>query len=248
MLKLMKYEFRKTLYMKLILLGTTAAAEAAFLIGLAAGIEDLWAGAVLALVLLAFASELVIGLASLLTLHRDMNTRQGYMLFMTPNSAYRILGAKVLENGISMLLTGAVFAALGALDVSLLFAKMGEFDRLWQMITTFLHSMNEAITLDAPTLLSFALEMLSSWFCLVTAACLGDVISAALLRGRRMNGLVSFLIILALLFLTARLQSLAVRGIHVIRDAFLVQSLIALVLSAVMYFVTARIMDRRLSV
>ena len=102
MFKLMKYEFRKTWITKLILLGVTAVAEAVYLYGLYAEKDNPLSVAIGLLVLLAVGGVLVIGLESVLTLHRDMNTKQSYMLFMTPNSSYKILGAKVLENGLSM--------------------------------------------------------------------------------------------------------------------------------------------------
>ena len=56
------------------------------------------------LTMLAMGGIMVIGLASVVTLHRDVSTKQSYMLFMTPNSSYSILGAKMLENGLSILL------------------------------------------------------------------------------------------------------------------------------------------------
>ncbi len=107
MLKLMKYEFRKTWITKLILLGVTAVAEIAFLIGLYMEKETTLGLSVMLLVLLAFGGILMIGLYSVMTLHRDMNTKQSYMLFMTPSSSYSILGAKVLECGLSILIGGA---------------------------------------------------------------------------------------------------------------------------------------------
>ena len=109
--KLLKYELRKTWMLKLIVLGMTAAAEILFLVGLWTQQERALGLGVLLLSLLAMGSIMVIGLYSLVVLHRDMNTKQSYMLFMTPNSSYKILGAKVLENGLSMLLAGAAFFA-----------------------------------------------------------------------------------------------------------------------------------------
>ena len=126
MLKLMKYELRKTWFTKAILLAVTAAVEAFFLYGLYGEKEDMAAGGAFILLLLAFGGVLVIGLESVITLHRDMNTKQSHMLFMTPNSSYKILGAKVLECSLSILLTGAFFFALGA--------KQGELSVLWDQI------------------------------------------------------------------------------------------------------------------
>ena len=112
MIKLMKYELRKTMTIKLMILGATALAEIVFLIGLFANKNRMAAIGVGLLAMLAFGGVMIIGVASVVILHRDMNTKQSYMLFMTPNSSYRILGAKVLENGISILVAGAFFFAV----------------------------------------------------------------------------------------------------------------------------------------
>ena len=63
------------------------------------------------LLMLAVCGVAVMGLESVFVLHRDMNTKQSYMLFMPPNSCYKILGAKVLECGAAILIAGAFFFA-----------------------------------------------------------------------------------------------------------------------------------------
>ena len=181
MKNLIKYEFRKTLSVKLILLGTAALAQLAFMIGLWTGRERIYSLGAFILLLLAFVGVAVIGLTSVLILHRDMNTKQSYMLFMTPNSCYKILGAKVIENGISLLLAAVFFFALGALDVSMLMAHEGRLADLWSLITQFLEGIDSRITLDTETLMSFAFGLLASWFSTVTCAYLADVVSTALL-------------------------------------------------------------------
>ena len=192
MKNLMKYELRKTLFTKEILLGVTAAAEIAFLLGLYLEKRNLLGIAVFLLTCLAIGGVMVFGLQSVLTLHRDMNTKQSYMLFMTPNSSFKILGSKVLENGLSILLTGACFFALGALDVTLLFAKEGTLQELWDAIERLLHSINENIEITGAGMACFTLSLLASWICIVTTAYLAVVISSALLNGKRFNGLLRF--------------------------------------------------------
>ena len=245
---LMKYEFRKTLMIKLVILGITAVAEIVFLVGLALNRESVYFIGILLLSMASFASVLAIGIASVVILHRDMNTRQSYMLFMTPNSSYKILGAKVLENGLSILMTGVFFFLLAALDVSMLFARLHQLEQLWEMVTKFLRSFNENLTVDTPTLLVFTLEMLSSWISTVTAAYLAVTVSAALLNGKKLNGLLSFVLLIALNILIGWIQQEATRSVRPMQTALLVQSVIALVMAAGMYVGTARIMETRLSV
>lgn len=246
--KLMKYEIRKTIAVKWAVLGITALLELVFLIGLWTDRNEMTGTGAVLLTMLSFSSILVIGLASVVSLHRDMNTRQSYMLFMTPNSSYRILGAKVLENGISILAAGVFFFGLGVLDVTLLAARQGQLENLWKMAREFLHSLDRRLTLDLPMMASFTLGILLSWFCDITAAYLGEVISAALLYSKRHNGLLSFVLILLLITGTTALQRAAGRACPDLTTEFLVQGAVALACAALMYFLTAQIMERRLSV
>ncbi len=248
MFKLMKYEFRKTWITKLILLGITAAAEIWFLVSLYMEKEDGLAASIGILTLLAIFGVLFIGLQSVITLHRDMNTKQSYMLFMTPNSCYKILGAKVLENGLSIALTGAFYFALGALDISLLFAKQGQLNQIWQMIQDMLKSINEEIPLNADGLAAFTFSLLAGWIATVVTAYLADVISAALLNGKSFNGVISFVIFLGLNWAFSWLEGISIRNIPDVVTTMLVRGGLSLVVAAVMYVATAQIMEKKLSV
>lgn len=251
MKKLIKYEFRKTRLPKLILLGITAVAQVAYLLGLFLKDRDCTAAGAGILGLLAFGGVMMMGLMSIVTLHRDINTRQSYMLFMTPNSSYRILGAKVIENGLSMLLTGAFFFGLGVLDITLLFTQEAKFSDLWEMVERLIHSVNEEIQINPVGLACFLFSLLSAWFAAVTAACLADVISAALLNGKRHNGILSFILFLAVMLVLRLVQGLVLNAFAVgqgINTVHLIRSGIALLFSGVMYVCTAEIMERKLSV
>ena len=246
---LMKYEFRKTRAVKLILLGVTAAAEILYLAGLyiPKG-NNLLSTAVLLLVLLAFGGVMLIGVTSVAALHQDMNTRQGYMLFMTPNSCYRILGAKVLENGLSMLTAGGFFFGLGALDITLLFAKEGNLRQLWEWVEQMIRAMNEEVPMNAGGLACLCWGLLSAWFSMVMTAFLADVVSAALLNGKKFNGLISFLLFLAISFLVSWAARRLTGGVSDVNTYFLVRGGVLLVFSALMFLGTAEIMQRKLSV
>jgi hypothetical protein len=251
MFKLMKYEFRKTQATKLILLAIIAIAEIAFLIGLY-GNYDMTAGlSIVALVFLSFLGVFVVGLESITILHRDMNTRQSYMLFMTPNSSYKILGAKVLECGLSILLAGAFYFALGVLDITLLFSKLGELNNLLDYLNDFLSHFTvngRAIALDTKTMATLAFQLLSSWILSVSTAYLAVVVSAALLNGKRFNGLLSFALFLLLTWFTDWTARKITSGITDSIPMMAAFSLINLAFAAVMYVITAQIMDRKLSV
>ena len=251
MIKLMKYELRKTWFTKLILLGITAVAEIIYLVGLYTDREGTMSAGITLLFVLAISGLLVIGLESVLVLHRDMNTKQGYMLFMTPNSCYKILGAKVLECGISILLTGAFFFALGLLDLSLLFARQGMLNTLWQQIQSFLSSLTiygRPLVINVSTISALCFSILTGWISTITTAYLADVISSSLLNGRKFNGLISFLLFVALSWGFSELNTLVTHGITDTVTMLWIYGVFELVIATVMYFVTAHLMDKYLSV
>ena len=251
MLKLMKYEFRKTWFMKAILLAITAVAEIGFLIGLYAEQEDVLLSSILVLLLLALGGLVIIGVGSVMTLHRDMTTKQSYMLFMTPNSCYSILGAKMLECGLSVLLTGVFFFALGALDISLLLAKQGELGNAWKLVQEVLSSFSingRPIEITLGTMAALTCSLLSGWILTIATAYLADVISVAMLNGKKFSGLVSFLLFLLLSILCARLVSWITGGIASTVLMLWVDGLVSLALSGIMVFATAKLMEEKLSV
>jgi len=251
--KLLKYEFRKTWAVKLMILGLAAILEIAFLAGVflrnSQGNTDNLIGTTAALLaFLALGGVMIIGIQSVMTLHRDMNTRQGYMLYMTPKSSFQILGAKMAENGLSLTLAGAFFFLLGLLDVTLLLSKLGQLEVLWKYFQDFVRMMNREIELNTRGVLCLVVEMLASWLATVSIAYLADIISSALLNGKKFNGLVAFLFFILLTMALNWLQHLFVPGGMPVISMLLVQAVVALIYSAVMYVISALVMDRYLSV
>jgi len=246
MLRLLKYELRKTMLSKLILLGITLIAQIIFLAGLWEKKDVTLAIGAALLFFIAVTGIALMGILSLATLHKDMNTKQGYMLFMTPNSCYRILGAKVIECGISILLAGAFFFALGWLDFSLLLGQ-GANEEIWKMFTEMVKVINDNIVLDASHISALIFGMLASWLCTVTTAYLADVVSSALLNGKKANWLVTCILFIALNWGLIELLRLIPSAIGVIPQ-MLWEGIASLVLAGIMYVVTARLMEKYLSV
>ena len=249
MSKLLKYQLKKTWPLKLIILGITAVAELAFLITLFLDQNNHGAIGLTCVLLffIAMGGTLLIGVQSVLTLHRDMNTKQGYMLYMTPKNSFQILGAKLSENGISLALAGGFFFLLGFLDVTLLFSRLGSLEELWNFFKDFVRTIGEEISLNATSILCLVVELLASWLATVSVAYLADIVSSALLNGRKMNGFLSFLFFILLTVLLNWIQNRFRTGMS-IEALLLVRAGIAVAYSALMYVVSAWVMDRYLSV
>ena len=240
MLRLLKYEFRKTLFPKLVLLALLVIFEGIFLYGYWTG-NNSTVTLGLSLFLFTFLCGLLaIGIISLVTLHKDMNTRQGYMLFMTPNSTYRILGAKVAENGLSMLGIGAVGLGICLLNFSLIKQEL-------EFITSFLKNFGIGLTPTFPHLSALLVYIICDILCSVTTAYLADVICSSLLNGQKGSMVITFVLFALLNFGIQKIMSLVPASLDIV-VMFLLQGAIALVLATVMYIITARLMDRYLSV
>ena len=247
MMKLFKYELIKTRASKLIILGVTALLEVVFLIGLAKMDTDMeMLGASLLLILSACAVVWV-GIQSVLTLHKDLNTKQSYMLFMTPNSTYSILGAKVLENTITTLVAGAFYVGLVFFDVKLVLNRDGDIGSILDFLTSFLESYSFDFELTFAGVASFAAYNLCSWVATVTTAYLADVIASSLLNGKKGGGLISALLFFALTWAIFRVVEF-LPGSSTPNTNNYIQCVYNLIIAALCYIGTAKLMDKYLSV
>ncbi len=240
MLRLLKYEMRKTLFPKLVLIALLAIIEGIFLYGYKADKQDTAALGIGLFIFVLSCGFLMIGILSLVTLHKDMNTRQGYMLFMTPNSTYRILGAKVAECGLTLLAFGGIGLAVCALNFSL-------FEQEIKLLATILQSFSPTLVPSFPNLAALLFYILCHILCTVTTAYLADVISSALLNGKKGNLIITFVLFIVLNYVIQKILQLVPSTLAAV-TVLLLQGGVALVLAVVMYIVTAQLMDRYLSV
>ena len=247
MSRLIKYEFIKSMLSKLVILGITGVMEIIFLIGIFGNYEKPSVLGALGLFFIALAGIAFIGIESILILYRDLTTKQSYMLFMTPNSSYRILGAKALENAVSVLLTGAFFGILAVLDFILLMNKFVSFGDILEMATRMIESFDPRLTLDYRSFFTLVLMLLCSWLLRIGTGYLAVVIGCTLLAGKKGCWFICFLVYIGISILTGL-------GIEKIPDTYsvftdmLIESAVSLGCSVVMYFITAWIMDKKLSV
>ncbi len=244
MSKLLKYELRKTRFIKVFMLIFTGLFEIVYLLGLAGHFksEPLTMTACLGLVLTAVFGCMVCGLKSVDMLYRELNSKQSYMLFMTPRSSYQILGAKVLENGLSLLMAGVFYAVLGFLDL-------------------FLELVREGVHLDMASLMRFRLGytdvatvgkmsfmLLLAWFTVITAAYLAIIVQATLLNGRKGAFLLSILIFAGILSLFIGISNCLIRQLAPSGLFGLFQAVYSLICAVLFYLAGSYLMEKKLSV
>lgn len=246
MFNLIKYELRKTMNIKGIFLVLLALSEIVYLIGLYGDNDETLAMGMMILMLVAFAGIITIGIHSIKLLSNDLNTKQSYMLFMTPNSSYKILGAKMIENTLSLLIAGAVIIVIAMVDLTALVTKYGE---LTDVVSFFNMFLDDTMQINAAAAITSFLAALVNWIYIVTVAFFAVVISATFLNGRKFNGLISFLIFIVVNTVVGHVVNAIVdEGLNITPEYNLTLIVIYLILSGVMYAITAWIMDHWLSV
>lgn len=248
MLNLIKYELRKTLGLKLMILIMFAIFQVTYLIGLYGEFDTPLVFGMMGLTFGSFVAVVLIGVYSIRLLSRDLNTKQSYMLFMTPNSSYKILGAKVIENGLSIIIAGAFIILLGLLDISLLSAKYHELVDVLTFLNAILGDLQKITT---ASVVSSICVMIAEWLYIVGTAFFAVVIIATLLNGRKHNGIaglgIFFVITLFVRFIISKVM-IGSYDINISLGHNLALIAIYLVLAVVMYFATAWTMDNKLSV
>ena len=246
---LLVYELRKTRQSKIILAGLFAVLEVIFLLALWAEDDVAMPMSGMLLILAGLGGTLYLGLESVLVLHRDLRTEQGYMVFMTPHNSWKILGAKTLENLISLAAAGAVFVGLVYLNMTLLLARFGTVRAYWNMGDTLLKQyIGEDLSYRDGTLLICAfVAYVTNWLSMTSMAFLSDIIASRIMPTKRRSGLLAFAVFVALSFLTLWLQTRLPALPHY-QTSLLMASALAAGQTVVMYAAGAGLMQARVSV
>lgn len=247
MVKLMKYEFRKTMFSKMIILIITAVAELVFLGGVFLNVDDALAFGVLGLILCAVVGISYIGIESLVVFQKDLNTKQSYMLFLTPRSSYQILGAKVLQNGCAIFVSGLFFAALAALNATVSILHIGGLKELLDVLQEVLKEFSVNIDIPPEVALLSLMSVLASWLMMIMIGYLAIILSATVLAGKKISGFASFVIYLLIAFVSGEVLDL----LPILENSNAYFGMVIGVtfgLIALMYAISGWIMERKLSV
>ena len=116
MLTIMKYEIIRQRLSKYVMLGLLGVLEVFFLIFLWLDKTEFLGYTIAGLVMLAFFSFIYVSLESIINYNQDLSRKSGYLLFMTPNSVYEILGAKIMNSICTIVATAVLFGAAALLD------------------------------------------------------------------------------------------------------------------------------------
>lgn len=219
MLKLMKYEFRKTRTTLLVMLAALAVLEAGFLIG--DRIDDYRvAGVCLGiLTVLVFAVYVYILIAGITSYSKEINDKTGYMTFMVPVSPMGIVGSKLLFTVLAALVVTALFGGAVYYDYAQLFKRLeidkASYDQMSFAFSMFSGTLGPNFSL-ARVILTIGFEVGTVLIEIILVMCtayLAITLTATALQNKKgfLRILVSVLFFFALNFITSRVSSLAMR-------------------------------------
>ena len=241
---LIKYEFRKLLNIKFIILVLTGIFQVMFLVGMAAkSISFLCISSVLVL-FCAIISISVLAILTIRVLSKEFNTKQGYMLFMTPNSSYKILGAKIVESVITIFGFGALFILLEFIDVKMLTEKN-------LLSVVFVELESENFWANAGGIALNVISILFNVVAIVAIAFLAVIVSATLLNGKKYSGLLSFGLFLVINFIVSDVITRISTAFNLADDMCAISIFICVactIVSVIIYYIGAWLMENKLSI
>lgn len=265
MLKLIKHEILKSKNMLIWGAMALITIEAAFVIGCVFEIEQLFSiGSFLFLLSSGFG---MMGLLiySILIYTMDISKKQGYMVFLTPNSAYKIIGAKLIVSLLALIIFFVVYLTFGILNSQLIADKSNEIFSNGK-IKAIVQLFNSNITSDnIASVFLFGLNYLVQWFTQTIMIYFAITFTYTFLANVKFKGLIAFLILIGISSAFSWLASIPLasgmmevsfnndmsngEALKFILDTKLLifSFILNALVGAGLFFVTAKIADKKLS-
>lgn len=216
MLKLLKYEIRKQMFSKI-------------LIALALGVLAIFCGVYI------FSgrqedTSIIIGLMGLLmtiaifyeafecmlAYDKDLSTKQSYMLFLVPQPAYKVLGAKILAAVVQIIVTIIVFTAVIATSMTFYLMKFENIKKLFMRLKELLKEML-SIDINWTYLIEGIIGLIVLWLFVVMLAIFLITLFNTILGHGKLMTLLTVIAYFFLFWVTGQVEN-AISGIHFSSD------------------------------
>lgn len=253
MLKMMKYEYRRSLgslSMLLVIFGILQALLCVFVFKKDEGYVAIAATLLMFLFWICYIYVLFNGVSRY---SKELKNKEGYLVFMTPISTYKIMGAKLLASFLTGCTFVAVFGVFGVIDAQLIADKfnLGSFI---DVIKSFIEAMGVSVDAILVTLLAFIITFLIEFYMIVTIAYLSVSLSATALQNKKGKTIISF-ILFVLLAGVVNAVALELPKVEVQPDNVGIDALISiwpitlwyLAVSVISYLGTSVLLDKKIS-
>lgn len=210
MWKLIKYEFRRSRTAMLSLLGVAGALELYFIAALFF-MEEHSEHLVISVMLLgitAYAAMLFVLIRGITSYSSELKAKSAKLLFMTPNSGYKIMASKYLYTFLNALLMLAICAALTVLDVMLVMAKEHSWSEMLDFLNRVLNMQGVNTSQIALGTLFYLVLIVASLLSFFAVAYFAITLSHTLLRDKKGRTLLAFVVFILLNVIISKVQGL----------------------------------------
>ena len=247
MTKLMKYEFRKQVFSKVIIGVILLLVEVLFGYGIIIKKETTVVLSASFLSMVVFGAMFYFAFESIDTLSKDLKTKNSYMLFLTPHTSYEIIGAKVLTTAITLLVGGLAFLGICTLDAFVFFERFGTVKDFVNAVMQIFH-----INIELSQVVVVVLATIISWLNFIIVAFLSISLSTTFLANKKAKGFLSFGIFVVINLVMLKIIDLIGTALDntgmSITNMMWVGIAVELVFTVVFYYVTAWLLDKKVSV
>ena len=221
MLTIIKYEIIRQKLSKWLMLGLLGVLEVLFLFFLWQDKSEALAFTIAGLTFLALFGFLYVSLESIINYNQDLSKKSGYMLFLTPNSVYEILGAKIINSILTIVATACVFGAAAFADVMLIALRYDDLKAFWDQIQSFLNDFAQ-LDISAGAIISGLVLAVIFWISTVAIAFLALTLTYTFLHAAPAKVLISFVIFIVLNLLYSWVDNLLLNALP---DTYAAQAL-----------------------
>ena len=248
MLNLIKYELIKQRGSKFIALGIFAILEVIFLLGVLLEKDGFLGFGMGFLAIVSIVFIFWLGIEAIFTLSNDMKNKSGYMLFMTPQSVYKIMAGKVLSSIITIIIAMACIALIALADMTILLVRFSSIKEFTNMV----RDMTEAFTgidFSWQSGLGFLIMLILSWISMVAAGFVAVTISNTLLANLKAKGLISFVIFIAVGIISSYILNILYGFIGYDNNilVFVINLAVSVITTLICFIVSGECMKRRLA-
>lgn len=250
MLKLIKYEFKKQAFSKVVIAIILGILTLYFMYGIILDRQDDSILAVALMSIVMVCGSLYVALESMITYGRELKTKQSYLLFLIPQSSTKILGSKFLAAILQILFTMVMYGVVALICGGSLVMRYTTAEER-KMLQEF---MREAfkIKMDVTMLFQVFFSTFIIWTLMVVAGYfVSTLMNTILPKGRWITFLVIVAYFVALSIISKGsdyLYLLPVSGNYafVIRD--IISAVYIIAVELILFFASAWLVDKKLSV
>lgn len=247
MLKLMKYEFQKQMFSKVIIAIILGVLAGFFTLVTILGKKDASEAAIGLMIGVMTIAILYVALECMVVFEKDLNTKQSYMLFLVPQTSKSILGAKIIAGILQTLFTMLIFAAVIGICGTVYLLKYEGMKQIFDTIIRMIEE-NLEIKIDFIYIIQSAAQIIVLWVFMVMLGIFIITVLNTVLNGNKLISLLTFMSYFVLLFVVGKGEDLMYG--HGLSNA--VEEIMCYVyygiIDLILFFSTSWLMEKKLSV